>query len=541
MTRSAWIPLIWAFLALGPSIRAQEGPEPEGPREEAPPAKPAKAPIVLPFERAAPGLPGPIDALVQFPLQEKGIQAAHSCSDVVFVRRAFLDVIGTLPKPVDVALFLRNRNPDKRAALIDALLTRDEFVDYWSLKWGDLLRVKAEFPINLWPNGVQAYHRWIHDSLKTNKPYDRFVRELLTSSGSNFRVPAVNFYRAVQGKKPSAIAAAVALTFMGVRLENWSEERRLNLEAFFSRIAFKGTAEWKEEIVYLNPAPMVAFDCVFPDGSRTTIKPGTDPRVVFADWLITEKNEWFTRNLVNRIWAWPMGRGIIHEPDDIRKDNPASNPDLLSYLQWELAKNNYDLRHIYRIILNSRTYQQSPIPQSDHPEAGALFACYPVRRLDAEVLSDAFFRIFGVKERYISMIPEPFTFIPQEQRSITLADGSITGTILELFGRPSRDTGLESERNNNPTEAQRRFLLNSSSLQKALVRSPWLRRLVRSSRRDHRRLIGALYLTILSRAPTVAERTVVEGRFTKKNANRQEAAIDLAWALVNSKEFLYRH
>ncbi|MHC4781036.1 MAG: DUF1553 domain-containing protein, partial [Planctomycetota bacterium] len=172
--------------------------------------------------------------------------------------------------------------------------------------------------------------------------------------------------------------------------------------------------------------------------------------------------------------------------------------------------------------LNSRTYQQSPIPQSDHPEALALFAYYPVRRLDAEVLSDAFFRIFGVKEQYFSMIPEPFTFIPQEKRSITLADGSITGTILEMFGRPSRDTGLESERNNNPTQAQRLFLINSSALQKALARSPWLRRVVRTTRFNHRRLIGSLYLTILSRGPTAEELTAVEGSFTKKKAERRQ-------------------
>jgi hypothetical protein len=539
------------LLTFIPSSRAQDDPEPqappeaapkaEGPEDPAPKAMPAKAPPVVPFERATAVMPGPIDVLVQFPLEEKSIPAAHSCSDVVYCRRAFLDVIGTLPTAVEVASFLKSEVPDKRTALIDRLLARPEFADYWSLKWCDLLRVKAEFPINLWPNGVQAYHRWIHDSIRTNKTYDVFVRELLTSSGSNFRVPPVNFYRAIQGKKPSTMAAAAALTFMGVRLENWPEKRRAEFERFFSRVAFKGTAEWKEEIVFLDPAPTDALDCVFPDGSKTTIQPGTDPRAVFADWLISPKNDWFARNIVNRVWSWLMGRGIIHEVDDIRPDNPPSNPDLLAYLQWELVRSGYDLRHLYRIILVSRTYQQSPIPQSDHPEAGALFAFYPVRRLDAEVLADAFQRIFGVKEQYYSMIPEPFTFIPQEQRSITLADGSITSTILEMFGRPSRDTGLESERNNEPSRDQRLFLINSSGLQRGLSRSPWLQRLIRTNRSNHRRLIGSLYLAILSRGPTAEELSAVEGNFTKKKANRQQAAIDLAWALVNSKEFLYRH
>ncbi|MHC5037591.1 MAG: DUF1553 domain-containing protein [Planctomycetota bacterium] len=541
MNRLPWIPIILILLAFSPPILAQEEPAPLGPGDPAPQEKPAKAPVVAPFESLVYVRPGPIDELVSYPLGEKNIPTAHPCSESVFVRRVFLDLLGTLPTPREVLTFLQNRDPHKRSALINALLARAEFADYWSLKWGDLLRVKAEFPINLWPNGVQAYHRWIHESVRTNKPYDQFVRELLTSSGSNFRVPPVNFYRAIQGKAPSAIANAVALTFMGVRLEEWPKERRAHCEAFFSRVAFKGTAEWKEEIVYFDPAPAGALDCVFPDGTQTTIPPGTDPRGVFADWLITSKNEWFSRNIVNRLWSWLMGRGIIHEPDDIRPDNPPSNPDLLAYLQWELTRSGYDLRHMYRLILNSRTYQQSSIPQSQHPDAGALFAFYPVRQLSAEVLADAFRQICGARETYSSMIPEPFTWIPPEQRSILLSDGSITSPFLEMFGRPSRDTGLESERNNNPSDAQRLFLINSSGIQRGLSRSPWLRRLVRVTRRDHRRLIRTLYLTILSRLPTAAEVTAVEPRFTAKKANRSNATIDLAWALINTKEFLYRH
>ena len=195
-----------------------------------------------------------INVRVMKTLQKHGIEPANLCSDAVFIRRVYLDVIGTLPEPQVVRKFLQDRSSRKRAALIHALLKRDEFADYWSLKWCDLLRVKAEFPINLWPNAVQAYHRWIRDCLRQNMPYDKFAHELLTSSGSNFRVPQVNFYRAIQGQELSAIARAVALTFMGVRLDQWPEARRSGMEAFFSRVAYKGTAEWKEEIVYLDPA-----------------------------------------------------------------------------------------------------------------------------------------------------------------------------------------------------------------------------------------------------------------------------------------------
>lgn len=166
-----------------------------------------------------------IDEIVIEKLGELGIEPARGCSDSVFVRRLYLDVIGTLPTPEEVKAFLEDDRADKRKLLIDELLEREEFADYWSMKWCDVLRVKSEFPINLWPNGAQAYHRWVRTSIRENKPYDQFARELLTSSGSNFRVPQVNFYRAIQGTEPRTVAAAVALTFMGSRIEHWPEDR----------------------------------------------------------------------------------------------------------------------------------------------------------------------------------------------------------------------------------------------------------------------------------------------------------------------------
>ncbi|MHC4470090.1 MAG: DUF1553 domain-containing protein [Planctomycetota bacterium] len=483
----------------------------------------------------------PVDAAVLAGLEERSIEPAARCSDAVFVRRVYLDVIGTLPTAREVVAFLRDRRPGKRGRLIDALLTRDEFADYWSLKWCDLLRVKAEFPINLWPNAVQAYHRWVHDSIRENKPYDRFARELLTSSGSNFRVPPVNFYRAIQGRGPDALARAAALTFMGVRTESWPEARRAGLAAFFSRVSYKRTVEWKEEIVFPTPAPDGPLEATFPDGMKARIAADEDPRRVFADWLIRPENPWFTRSVVNRVWAWLMGRGIVHEPDDFRPDNPPMNPVLLGVLSKELVDARYDLRHLYRLILNSSTYQQSSIPRSDHPEAEARFAHYIVRRLDAEVLIDALCGITGTSEKYMSAIPEPFTFIPDEQRSIALADGSITSPFLEMFGRPARDTGLASERNNEPTAGQRLHLLNSTDIQRRIERSWKLAGVVRSARGDARRAIRALYLHILSREPTPQELAVAERYAKATRLSPKQAAEDLAWALINTKEFLYRH
>jgi hypothetical protein len=474
-------------------------------------------------------------------LAENGYEPAHLCSDAVFIRRIYLDVIGTLPKPHETRAFLRDKKPDKRATLIDDLLERDEFADYWTLKWCDVLRVKSEFPINLWPNAVQAYHRWIHDAIRTNIPYDQFARELLTSSGSNFRVPPVNFYRAVQGKEPDTLAHAAALTFMGTRIDTWPEDQRETFAAFFTRIGFKGTGEWKEEIVYFDQSQTEPLDATFPDGVAIQIAPDKDPRDLFAAWLTTRNNPWFAKAAVNRVWAWLIGRGIVHEPDDIREDNPPVNPALLIYLEREFVRTKYDLKHIYRLVLNSQTYQRSSIPQSEDPKAEALFAHYPVRRLEAEVLIDAINAVLGAQDSYESPIPEPFTYIPEHEPAIALADGSISSSFLEMFGRPSRDTGLVSERNNHPTKEQRLHLLNSTDIQRRIDRGFRVQNQIRMAKGDHRKAIQNVYITILCRWPTDEEIAAIESYAQRTGLSTDKVANDLIWALLNTKEFLYRH
>jgi hypothetical protein len=512
--------------------------------------------VQSPFEIGVAAAPrSQIDKLVFGRLEQLGIQPANICSDAVFVRRAYLDVIGTLLTAQEARAFIIDTDPNKRSILIDNLLEREEFADYWAMKWSDILRVKSEFPINLWPNAVQTYHRWIRTCIKENMPYDKFVRELLTASGSNFRVPPVNFYRAVQSKESQSIAQAVALTFMGVRAESWPKERLSGMSAFFSKVGYRTTAEWKEEIVVFDPDKLalstvegaaapdsnaVTQVAIFPDGNSVRLSPDQDQREVFANWLISPKNPWFARNIVNRIWSWLLGRGIIDEPDDIRPDNPPGNPELLAYLERELLASHYDLKHIYRLILNSNTYQLSSIPTTDKPEGEANFSHYPLRRLEAEVLIDALNQITGTTEKYSSAIPEPFTFIPENQRSIALADGSITSSFLEMFGRPPRDTGLESERSNRPTSDQRLHLLNSSHIQRKIEQSSRLRDLMQS-RRKPREVTTELYLTILSRFPTDEELKIIEAYSKSRRENRREVAFDLAWALINSAEFLYRH
>lgn len=483
---------------------------------------------------------GEIDKLVFAKLERLHVQPARICSDAVFVRRACLDVIGTLPTPKEASDFLLSREPNKRAALIDRLLAREEFADYWAMKWGDLLRVKAEFPINLWPNAAQAYHRWIRTAIRENKPYDQFVRELLTASGSNFREPPVNFYRAMQNKTPSGIAQTVALTFMGTRADRWPTNQLSGMAAFFSQVGAKYTAEWKEEIIFFDPAKTNATATILPDGKQIQLSPDKDPREIFADWLIDSKNPWFTRNIANRVWFWLLGRGIVQEPDDLRSDNPPIHPELLAFLETELVSSHYDLKHLYRLILNSKTYQLSSIPGTEDPRGATNFAAYPLRRVDAEVLIDALCQVTGSTEKYTSAIPEPFTFIPEAQRSIALPDGSISSSFLEMFGRPSRDTGMESERNNRPTAGQSLHLLNSSHVQRKIEQSRTVQTLAQS-KTSPSELIGGLYLATLSRFPTEEELKMVSAHFESGKMNRREAAADLVWALVNSPEFLYRH
>lgn len=495
--------------------------------------------------------------------RELGIRPSRTCSDSVFVRRVFPDLTGTIPTADQARSFVEDRSSGKRARLIDDLLESDGFSEYCAMLWCDRLRVKSEFPINLWPNAVQAYHRWILTAVRDNKPYDQFVREILTSNGSNFRAPQVNFFRAVQNSEPESLARAVALTFMGCRSDAWPPEQQARMAEFFSDIRYNKTGEWKEEIVYVDLFSMSSDRrperLTLPDGSSVNVPLHTDARSAFANWLIRRENPWFARNAVNRIWHQLFGAGIIQQPDDIRSDNPPVNEELLALLEKEFIESGYDLRHIYRIILNSATYQRSSVPTTDTPEAERLCAHYPLRRLDAETLIDSLCGITGTTEQYWSVIPEPFSFMPVEDGSVTLADGSITSPFLEKFGRPSRDTGLASERNNEITASQMLHLLNSSHIREKLegeARETGPAREMRPSRRGGRREgqrgrdanarrfgdnIDDLYYGILSRPPTGEELAAIRDYSHKAEAEGQEVVIDIVWALINSPEFLFKH
>ena len=515
-----------------------------------------------------------VDEIVFAKLKALGIKPIL-CSDAVFVRRGYLDVTGKLPTAEEAKAFIQDPDKNKRVALIDRLLDQPAHVDYWAMKWSDILKVKAEFPVKLWPNAAQAYHRWVWESIAQNKPYDKFARELLTSSGSNFRVGPVNFYRAIQDKTPEGIAAAVGMALMGARIHFWPEDRRAGMAVFFSQVGYKPTSEWKEEIIFWDPLDSIAVPgstapgidavaksvtvtnqipqalakplsengalaAVFPDGTKTTIPPDRDPREVFADWLIRPENPRFARAIVNRTWAWVMGRGIIHEPDDIRENNPPSNPELLAYLEQELVSSGYDLKRLKRLIFTSTAYQFSSIPRFQGPEARANFASYLLRRVEAEVLIDAVNRITGSTDLYTSAVPEPFSYIPKDMNAVEMADGSITSSFLALFGRSARATGMESERVNELASSQWLYMLNSGQMQTKLQSGPKLVAMLSAGGKT-KEIAERLYLTILSRFPTDADVKALE-EYAKAGVTKgRDVWVDLAWALINSPEFLLRH
>lgn len=512
-------------------------------------------PLSSPFPEVAAN--NEIDELVFAKLKELGIPPSETCSDPVFLRRVYLDVTGTLPTVDEARAFHADTDPQKRSKLIDRLLESGEFADFWALKWGDLFRVKSEYPSNLWPNAVQAFHRWVRDSIFNDKPYDQFAKELITASGSNFRSPPANYYRAFLKREPQNLSEVTALVFMGARVgcarchahpsEEWTFDDGVRMAAFFAQVKYKATREWKEEIVYINPRQTMRHprtsEVVVPkflSGDVPELAEGEDPRARFAQWLIAPENPWFARNIVNRVWFWLLGRGIVHEPDDLRSTNLPENEALLEYLEKELVSNQYDLKHVYRLILNSRTYQLSSKTHQFNQNDVAHFSHYQPKRLGAETLLDAIGQVTERWDTYRSRIPEPFVVMPQAYRATHLADGSIDLPFLQLFGRPPRDTAYESDRDLNLFMRQTLHLLNSSDVQNKINASARVRRLINEVKEDPK-VIEELYLATLSRYPTeedgkrIADYMAGKGKTVPQEVEAAKEAADEVLAKIRQR------
>src|ERR1035437_4994708 len=467
-----------------------------------------------------------IDELVYNKLKAMGVPPSPLATDEAFLRRVYLDAIGILPTAEEARAFLAK--PD-RAKLIDSLLGREEYNDFWALKWGDLLRIKSEYPVRVWPKAVAGYYQWVHDSLAANKPYDQFARELLTATGSNFRVGPANFVRAVPSKDARTLGETTALVFMGERI-------------CFARVNYKSTQEWKEEIVFTDfranlkhPRTRAVVEPRLP-GADAPVKVGAeeDPRGQLARWLTAPGNPYFAKAIVNRIWFWLLGRGIVHEPDDLRPTNPPGNPELLAYLESQLTEHQFDLRHVYRLILNSRTYQLASEPNDWNARDTTLFSHYTVKRLGAEQMLDAISQFTETSEKFRSIIPEPYSNWPANFRATQISDGNTECNFLDLFGRPPRDTPYETERNSDVTLKQALYLLNSEQLEGKVSSSPHLKRVLAKNDGD---VLDDIYLSSVSRFPTADEKQRLTEYLAAKKAARAQAVQDVAWALVNAKEF----
>jgi hypothetical protein len=484
-----------------------------------------------------------LDACVDNSLDKNNLTASGLCSDAIFIRRLSLDIIGRQPSSSEARMFIELSGPDKRSTQIDSLVNSDGFVEYQVLKWGDLLRSKSEFPSNLWPNAVQAYARWMKESIRDNIPYDQFVMELLVSSGSNFRVPEVNFYRAFQSRDPKNIAESFALIFLGMRPSSKFGDNKVpgDLSPFFSQLKYKKSEEWKEEFVYIDKdiSPKT-YSVSMPGGDKVVLKANTDLRIALVDWLTAKQNPYFAKVMVNRIWFWLMGRGIVNEPDDFRDANPPSNPELLTFLENEFKAHNYDVKYMFRLILNSKTYQRSAVANESNKSDENLFSHYRIRRLTAEQLIDAICDITDAPETYWSRVPEPFTFLPKDTRAVQLEDGTISTPVLEMFGRPSRDISFESDRNNNLTMKQVLFLLNSTQITDKINKSKKLK-LLTDQIASKEKLIAEIYLLVLNRFPLHSEISIAMTYFAETKKDKYQNTSDLVWALINTKEFLFDH
>ena len=417
--------------------------------------------------------------------------ADGSASDAVFARRAYVDLAGRIPTKDEAQRAAASARPGRRRELVDALLDSDAFADYWSMRFCDILRVKSEFPINLWPNAVYVYHRRIHAFVKDDEPWDRFARALLTATGSDFRDAEVNFLRATARRTPEGYAEVATRTFLGWEWADLSEARRRELADFFSCVRIKNTREWKEEIVLVE---------------------GEDRRADFVARLLGEWRDDFAKAFVRRVGAWFFGRD---EPD----------PRHVAVF----VENGYRLRPLVRAIALSSAYARGPVTGG-----------FPCRRLDAEVLDDAICDLTDTKRDYQSIAPEPFTFLPANRRSVLIEDGSISNAFLLLFGRPARDTGRLDERHNGITAKQRLFLFNAGKIFQGLGRMVNDREYRRQSMAE---IIQDLYWRFYARAPTPSERKNLLDHFKRlpKGAEKWRFPRDLAWCLLNSREFLYQH
>jgi hypothetical protein len=486
-----------------------------------------------------------IDEFAWSKLKTMGIVPSELCEDTVFLRRAYVDVLGTLPRPDEVRAFLAEPGEPgatraKRAQWINKLLERPEYADYWTLQWADLLLVNRD---KLGDRGAFEMHRWLRLQLARNRPYDVWVRDLITASGSSSRVGPVNFYRA--SATTEEVTRSVSQAFLGIRLEcaqchhhpfeKWSQDDFYGLAAFFNGLERKKMPGQDEVVVHPGframPMPMTGrlITAQPPDGPPIPEHLDGDPRQYLADWLTKSDNPWFARLAVNRLWKHFLGRGLVEPEDDLRSTNPATNEPLLNFLATTLVKEKYDLKKVMRLIVNSRTYQLASIPNATNRDDQQHYSHYQVKRLPAEVLLDAL--------SAVTQAPEAFPGRPPGTRAIELWDNRMPSYFLDIFGRSERLSPCACGRSSEPTMAQCLHLMNAPEIERKLAAPTGRIARLLAEKRTENEIVEELCLAALGRPAGETERRVAHQLFSA--ASRQAAAQDFLWALLNSNEFLF--
>ncbi|MFM7184844.1 MAG: DUF1553 domain-containing protein [Planctomycetota bacterium] len=505
-----------------------------------------------------------IDDLNLAQLQQLHLKPSPPCDEPTFLRRAFLDTIGRLPNPEEVRGYLADRSPGKKERLVDLLLARPEFIDYWAYKWSDVLLVTGS---KLRPEAVNAYAGWIRDRVAENTPWDRFVREIVTARGSSIEHGATNFYAVHQD--PETVAENVAQAFLSLSincakchnhpLEKWTNDQYYAFANLFSRVRAKGWGgavvagdgkrtlfvETKGELLQPKtgkaqpPAPL--------DAPPLPMDDPADRRAALARWLTAPDNPSFTRAIVNRVWANFFGLGLVEPVDDLRSTNPASNEPLLAALAAFTIERGYDLKALMRLILLSETYARSSAPLPENIDDRRWFArAYP-KRLMAEVLADAIADVTGVGDRYTEVVlddgsTQPVQGYEEGTRALELRDSTVKSYFLRTFGRNTRAITCECERSSQPSLVQVLHLSNGSTLNDKLASKEGRVTQILATEPPAERLVEDAWLLALSRKPTDSERKPFEEMLAQALPEEKRAVVeDMYWSLLTSREFLFRH
>ncbi len=484
-----------------------------------------------------------IDTHVWNKLTRLGIPPSELIDDATFLRRVSLDVIGTLPTADEARKFLADPAQDKRAKLIEALLQRPEYTDYWAMKWSDLLKADK---LKITPQGTVGLTRWLRNQFAANRPYDEMAREILTAQGPVQSEGPAAFFKTLDA--PEVTSRAVSQLFLGVRIEcaqchhhpseRWSQDDYAGLAGFFSGVTLKRLPDGTEAVVARGGAdhkhprtgelvPARALGAASADFTNVV-----DRRQTFAAWMTAADNRFFARAIANRMWAHYFGRGLVEPIDDMRATNPATNEPLLDALEAQLREQKYDLKAFTRTLLMSRAYQSGSATDANRDDRQHFSHARP-KAVPAEVLLDAISQTTGV--------PEKFNGWPEGVRSIQVWDNRMPSYFFRIFGRPVRATVCECERSNEPSISQALHLLNSPEVNAKIAHRHGTARKLADSELSDDQIADEIVLGTLSRFPTDEERQLMKSAFEVSAGNRRIAVEDILWSVLNTKEFLYNH